>query len=372
MYTWLVRAAILFALAPTASAQRRTWTVRAGEALGVIAARFGVSVSELREWNALDGDLIRIGQELVISGEARPASPEHVVAEGETLSGIAVRFGVTVEDLLSWNEGLEPDSVRVGQRLVVGVSRHRIEHEVRAGESLSRVAERYGVPVRDLRTWNPRLRERILVGQKLVVFSDKPESRSASVGLPHGGSLVEGEQLPRHAGYFIRDRSRAFATRETCDAIIEAFDAVRERDPDAPKLRIHDLSYRAGGPISDHRSHQSGRDADITYYLRRGCTEDGCPMRRIGPEDLDVERTWALLHHWLERDQAQAVFIDYALQAPLYRYARSRGATREELHRWFQYPRGTGYPLGVIRHFPLHRDHMHVRFNCPEGDEDCR
>jgi penicillin-insensitive murein endopeptidase len=214
--------------------------------------------------------------------------------------------------------------------------------------------------------------DRLLAGQTVVVYSERPESLSESVGLPHGGSLSLGEQLPRHPGYVIRERSRAFGTRETCDAIVEAFDAVRAADADAPKLRIHDLSYREGGRISDHRSHQSGRDADITYYLRTGCNADGCPMRRAAPEDLDLQHTWELLRYWLEHDQVQAIFIDYSLQAPLYRYARSRGATRQQLHRWFQYPRGTGYPLGAIRHFPLHRDHMHVRFRCPDGDESCR
>jgi hypothetical protein len=85
-----------------------------------------------------------------------------------------------------------------------------------------------------------------------------------------------------------------------------------------------------------------------------------------------IFRVAVWVSYWLERDQAQAIFLDYSLQPALYREARRRGATREQLHQWFQYPRGTGYPLGVIRHFRYHRDHFHVRFRCDDADEQCR
>ncbi len=372
-------AAVALAVPGSARAERRTWTVHPGDALSIIAERFGVSVEQIREWNALDGDVIRIGQELVVSDEGAgegegSAHPEHVVAAGETLSGIAVAHGVTVEQILEWNDGLDADHVREGQTIRVGTPRFRIEHEVRRGESLSSIAERYGVTVHDVLLWNRGVsRSRLLAGRTLVVYSDRAESSSESVGLPHDGHLLHGERLSLHPGYIIRDRERAYGTRETCDAIAAAFDAMQRADPHAPKLRIHDLSARDGGPLADHRSHQSGRDADITYYQVRGCRSgDGCPMRRLSPADLDAERTWQLVHYWLERDMVEEIFVDYTLQEPLYQEARRQGATRAQLSHWFQYPRGRTYPYGKIRHFPLHRDHMHVRFHCPESDESCR
>ncbi len=48
------------------SAPARTHTVRSGESLGLIAKRYGVSVSELKRWNGLRSDLIRAGQKLVL------------------------------------------------------------------------------------------------------------------------------------------------------------------------------------------------------------------------------------------------------------------------------------------------------------------
>ncbi len=382
------RQLILFAVAFGAAtllgsldaAAQRTITVRAGDALSVLADRFGVTVEELQEWNELEDDRIRVGQELVVTedadgrrGTGPSGSPTYVVRAGDTLSDIASRLGVEMEQILDWNEGLEADAIRVGQSLVVGPARHRIEHRVRRGESLSRIAARYEVAVRDLVRWNPRLEGRMLrAGADVIVWSERPESRSEAVGLPHAGRLLHGERLPRHPAYVIRDRDRAWGTRETNDAIVAAFDRVMRRHGRGPKLRVHDLSARRGGRLSDHRSHQNGRDADISFYHRRGCPADGCGFRRLTPELMDVERTWTLLSYWLENDQAKAIFIDYSLQGALYREARRRGATRQQLHRWFQYPRGIGFPLGVIRHFPNHRDHLHVRFNCADGDEECR
>jgi LysM repeat protein len=362
------------------AAAQRTITVRAGDALSVLADRFGVSVGDLQEWNDLDDDRIQVGQELVVGGESGgdgevgpDGSPTYEVRSGDTLSGIASRLGVEMEQLLEWNEGLEADAIRVGQELVIGPARFRIEHRVRRGESLSRIAARYGVAVRDLLRWNRRLEGRMLrADANVIVWAERPESRSEAVGLPHHGRLLHGERLPRHPGYVIRDRDRAWGTRETNDAIIAAFDHVVSEHGRGKKVRVHDLSTRRGGRLSDHRSHQNGRDADISFYHRRACPRDGCGFRRLTPETMDVERTWTLLSYWLERDQAKAIFIDYSLQGALYREARRRGATREQLHRWFQYPRGVGFPLGVVRHFPNHRDHLHVRFNCAEGDERCR
>jgi hypothetical protein len=92
----------------------------------------------------------------------------------------------------------------------------------------------------------------------------------------------------------------------------------------------------------------------------------------VKPGDLDVARQWALLEHWLRHGQAELIFIDYRLQAKLYRHAKKRGATEDQLRRWFQYPRGRNEPTGVIRHYRNHEDHLHVRFVCPYSDDKCR
>ena len=362
----------------TAAAENTVWTVQAGDALSLLAERFGCTVDDLREWNGIDGDHIFIGQKLRVRSPqttgATTEGAEYVVRAGDTLSRIATRFGVTVDDLQRWNEGLDPNRIRDGEHLRLRPIRHRVEYRVGRGDNLSRIARRHGVTLEQIREWNPPIRSRqyLREGQALTLFTIVPPSTSASVGLPYRGRLSRGIRLPRHPAYVIRNRQLAYGTHETVRWIREAFDAVRQAHPRAPRVRVHDISDRNGGFLSGHRSHQSGRDADLSLFLRRGCRPSGCPFRRSRPADLQVEPQWTLLRMWLENDQAEAIFLDYSLQRPLYEEARRRGATREQLHRWFQYPRGRSFPLGVVRHYRKHDDHMHVRFRCHATDPECR
>jgi murein endopeptidase len=250
---------------------------------------------------------------------ARIATLQHRIAPGETLSAIAVHPRVSLERLLEENPGLEPDRIRAGA---------------------------------------------------LLTISSRAVSTSVSVGSPTKGRLHDGRTLRPGRGYVIRDRDRAFGTDEVIDALTESLAYTAKRHPRAPAIAVHDLSLRSGGPMTDHRSHQSGRDADLAYP-RKHCAGT-CEFERSGPAQLDADRAFTLLRHLLERDELEAVFIDYRLQAPLYQAARAQGASAEQLARWFQYPQSRGNPHGVIRHFPKHADHMHLRFRCHDSDPRCR
>jgi len=237
---------------------------------------------------------------------------------------------------------------------------------------LGSIAQRFHVRPREILRWNDGLRPaRLTRGQHLRIYSEVRDSASESIGKPNRGTLAHAERLPRNPGYAIRETARAFGTLETTQWIADGVDAVREEFPGTPRIAVHDLSARRGGRLRGHRSHQSGRDVDLSYYQRR-CGNRPCPFHRVDPAQLDLARQWALLQHWLERDRLEYVFMDYTLQRALYAYARTHGASRAQLSHWFQFPRGRRNRLGVIRHYRGHRDHLHVRFVCPDTDEDCR
>lgn len=296
----------------------------------------------------------------------------YVVREGDTLSAVAARHGLSLDALLAHNEGVDPDRIRPGQVLRIVNGLRRVAHRVERGESLSSIAAHYETGVDDLLRWNEGLsRHRVHAGRELVVYTRVPESRSLSVGAPARGRLVHGRQLPtRHPAFFVRTPSRAFGTDETVRWIVEAFEAVHAADPEAPRVEIRDLSYREGGPINRHHSHESGRDADAAYF-QQSCGEL-CRFRRIGPDQIDAARQWALFSHWIERGVVEMIFVDHALAARIYEAAKDAGASRADLRRWFQYPRDIDQRYGIIRHHPRHADHFHVRFVCPESDPDCR
>lgn len=140
-------------------------TVKPGETLSDIAARHRVSMSTLMKVNGIsDPDLVEAGRTLTLPGGAvrpRAAGGSLTVAPGETLSEIADRHGITVSRLMQLNGLSKADHIEAGQKLVVpsasrsaspasGFNRKASEHVVRSGESLSQIAEGYGVPMTQL------------------------------------------------------------------------------------------------------------------------------------------------------------------------------------------------------------------------------
>lgn len=95
-----------------------SYTVKRGDSLSEIAARFGVSMAALKSENRLSSNTIRIGQELSLPGGDSPVESEHRITSGETLSGIAARYSVSLAQLRQANE-LAGDRIMVGQVLKI-------------------------------------------------------------------------------------------------------------------------------------------------------------------------------------------------------------------------------------------------------------
>jgi len=117
---WMSLASPSLAAPPPQGGQ--VYTVRAGDTLAQIALRYGVSIADLASLNELaDPNLILVGQRLFIpGGEAMRAGPRvHVVQAGETLSRIAQRYRVSLSALAAANGLADPDLILVGQRLTI-------------------------------------------------------------------------------------------------------------------------------------------------------------------------------------------------------------------------------------------------------------
>ncbi len=131
---------------------------------------------------------------------------EHVVARGETMGGIARRYRVSQSMLMAANPKVKPSRLRVGQMLIVptggGISTSMARrmaaptapagtstsgyHRVRRGETLSGIADEYGVSQRDLRLWNSLDGAgHIQAGQRLRVAPPRSGASAASAARTH-------------------------------------------------------------------------------------------------------------------------------------------------------------------------------------------
>jgi LysM repeat protein len=148
-------------------------TVQPGDTLSEIADRQGVSLNQLMQANGITNpNMVVAGQKLVLPGSRRataaaapralPTAP-YTVKSGETISEIADRFGTSTERLIQVNGLSNPNLVVAGTRLAIpgrpsssaaprstAAPRNAKEHVVRSGESLSTIADSYGLPVERL------------------------------------------------------------------------------------------------------------------------------------------------------------------------------------------------------------------------------
>ncbi|HEV8252527.1 MAG TPA: LysM peptidoglycan-binding domain-containing protein [Candidatus Limnocylindria bacterium] len=221
------------AVAVPAAATDRVVVVQPGDTLSQIALEHGLTVAQLSALNGIrDPNRIYAGQRLRLTPPpagtpALTAMPKakgvvHVVAWGETLTGIARRYGSTVSGIAAANGIANPSYLRVGQRLTIpgtaapaaskkskpaaAPATARAIHVVASGETLTGIARRYGSTISAIAAANAIANPSFLrVGQRLVIpgTSASPPAPSMPAGM---ASLVAAR---REIGNIIRAEARA-------------------------------------------------------------------------------------------------------------------------------------------------------------------
>lgn len=109
-------------------AESKIYTVKKGDTLGKIALKNKVTITEIKKWNNLNSEKISIGQKLSI-GETAVSHKSvaekndnekiiHKVKKGETIGHIAENYGVKASQIRNWN-GLKTNLIKVGQKLII-------------------------------------------------------------------------------------------------------------------------------------------------------------------------------------------------------------------------------------------------------------
>ena len=162
-----------------------THVVGRGDTLSGIAKKYGTSVRVLKTANSLKSDTIRVGQKLTVSVSS--ATAVHIVTRGESLSTIARQYGTRVPAIRDANK-LKSDLIRIGQKLKIPggsspASGGPVIHVVRRGENLSLIAQTYGSRVSTIKKINRLRSDRITIGQKLTIPVSKPPTATAGSSL---------------------------------------------------------------------------------------------------------------------------------------------------------------------------------------------
>jgi penicillin-insensitive murein DD-endopeptidase len=206
-------------------------------------------------------------------------------------------------------------------------------------------------------------------------YQDAPFSlMSLTVGYPNAGFQLRAKKLKNSEFLKVKDNSRdnVFA-HPALVLMLERSAREVARLEKGSLMVVGDLSSRDGGPLAGHVSHQSGRDADIGFYLKDSA---GRPIVRehFQPFDpngraryepgvyFDDYRNWLLLRAWVTDDRAGLahIFVSTGLRWRLIEYGRKEPQFAkyvDEVSVLLKQPAGRA----------VHDDHFHVRIACPDN-----
>ncbi|WP_394837498.1 penicillin-insensitive murein endopeptidase [Pendulispora rubella] len=201
-----------------------------------------------------------------------------------------------------------------------------------------------------------------------------------SVGSPTTGHLIGGMQVEETSYLRIVPSCANSDVRWGLAPLVTMIDRaarqVRRKYSDAV-LTVGHLSRPGGGEVDRHASHESGRDADILFYVKNHLgkpvvASSFVPFRADGTAPtwpgatFDDARNWLLVTALVTDKEARVshIFVAAPLRARLLAYAARIGAPPAVRHRaaeLLMQPRGS---------LP-HDDHFHVRIGCPSGMHEC-
>jgi penicillin-insensitive murein endopeptidase len=202
---------------------------------------------------------------------------------------------------------------------------------------------------------------------------------TASVGWPNHGSLDHGQHLVASDSVrLLPGRTLQWGTDELVGLIERC--ALRLKRRFQLPLTVGDLSARAGGPISRHRSHQSGRDADLAFFARtapaRGTARavaltdyvvfDRNGLSLDGAMRFDTARNWSLVEALLTdpRVRVERIFVATTLRALLLQHARASRVSTGIINL-------AANTLVQPARVSPHDNHFHLRIACHAGDRQC-
>jgi len=221
---------------------------------------------------------------------------------------------------------------------------------------------------------NPKLGAKDEKAANKALAKKEPSVPASSVGSPNEGKLVGGVKLDTSDGTVrVVPAYQRGDTRWGLPALIHMIERsakkVAKKNPGSV-LGVGDISRKNGGDIFLHRSHESGRDADIAFYVvdHKGKNllpetfvqfQGSIESNSMPGARFDVAKNWALVQAMLEDPVARVshIFVADPLRRMLLAHARPRVSPA-------LYNRAAAVMMQPSNALP-HDNHFHVRISCP-------
>jgi len=146
------------------------YTVVRGDTLYGIARKYGTTVDEIKELNNLASNTLSIGQVLKIPTTSDNNYIKYTVIRGDTLYGIAKKYGTTVDEIKRLNN-LASNTLSIGQILKIPTTNNNnyIDYTVVRGDTLYGIARKYGTTVDEIKRLNNLTSNTLSIGQVLKI-----------------------------------------------------------------------------------------------------------------------------------------------------------------------------------------------------------
>lgn len=174
----LLLTALTVATVAWAQPERPVYVVEPGDTLYGLAIAHGTSVAELRRLNALQGDLLRVGAELVLPGSAlgQPGYRPYLGGEGETWETVSAATGRGIGTLTSANPDVPADGDVDGRLLLIPPG-EGVTYRARLGDSVAALAATIGVDEAEVASINGVTPgEALIAGQPVLLPVDASEA----------------------------------------------------------------------------------------------------------------------------------------------------------------------------------------------------
>lgn len=153
-----------------------TYTVKKGDSLYSIAKLYNLTVDELKHLNNLSTNNLAIGQVLKVTGstkvpEENPNTNYYTVVAGDSLYKIANKFGTTVDEIKKLNK-LSNNVLNIGDKLLIPNLHTNPEYQtytVKKGDNLYSIARDFNTTVTKLQSLNNLSTSSLSIGQKLLI-----------------------------------------------------------------------------------------------------------------------------------------------------------------------------------------------------------